>query len=200
MLHAAPADYAGDEIEEEDGDSDGNSEEEEAAETRVTFLVNIWIDHIPDQCTELPRENLRKMGKFDFFNGNILNFDSIGKKENNLKVECGSIIDKLSNKDYSKSQVRWTFRCNRKFEVCLPLCGEALSSLKDAPEDMVRITLSDSRSGELIDMGEASGSDDGEGEESEEEEEEEEEEEYERDDEEEEGEEPAKNPRKKRKA
>lgn len=58
MLHGAPIDIIppADDEEEEDNDSDDDDEVEtveyllgKADERRITFLVNIWIDHIPSQ-------------------------------------------------------------------------------------------------------------------------------------------------------
>lgn len=68
LLHAAPSSLTEEDSESDsdDGSSehsgdDASEEEEEGAVKRVTFLVNIWIDHIPTQCIRFPKKEVKKM-------------------------------------------------------------------------------------------------------------------------------------------
>jgi len=71
LLHAAPGDLL---FEEEDGDDEDDDEDEENSEApdlktllekrmskRITFLVNIWVDHIPSQAKKCPKNVIAKL-------------------------------------------------------------------------------------------------------------------------------------------
>ena len=73
LLHAAPGDYDGNasDNEESEGkgeDSHSDSEDEDDEEegvTRVTFLVNMWFNHMPVQSVRFPANQLVQMSKID---------------------------------------------------------------------------------------------------------------------------------------
>ena len=53
-LHGAPVDMI-------EGDSDADADADAAKSTRVTFLVNIWVNHIPPQSVPYPTKKLSKL-------------------------------------------------------------------------------------------------------------------------------------------
>lgn len=69
LLHAAPSDLT--ELDEDNSDagsegsddSDGSSDAD--AVNRVTFLVNVWINHIPSQSKRFPTKQLSKFQKYN---------------------------------------------------------------------------------------------------------------------------------------
>jgi hypothetical protein len=71
LLHAAPADLLFQEEDEEDDDDDDGDDEKsvESLKTllakrhskRISFLVNIWVDHIPSQAKRCPKNVISKL-------------------------------------------------------------------------------------------------------------------------------------------
>jgi len=69
LLHAAPSDLTEPDEDDNDDQSEGSDESEGSddvdAVNRVTFLVNIWINHIPSQSKRFPAKQLSKFQTFN---------------------------------------------------------------------------------------------------------------------------------------
>ena len=116
-LHGAPADFDGDiEVndEEEEEEEEDDDEEESNVPIRITFLVNIWLDHTPVQSTAFPASLSKQMkvkapSKFQVF-WEPLTATSM--------CEIGQQDDESAAIQWSK----WAFSdCSRKYSVQLPL-------------------------------------------------------------------------------
>jgi hypothetical protein len=75
-----------------DGETDGEDEKNPTSSTttkRVTFLVNVWLNHVPSTATPLPERALRRMAKlgaYVFANG-----DTFAKKKSSDDAAVESV-------------------------------------------------------------------------------------------------------------
>eukprot|EP01041_Mallomonas_annulata_P004667 gene4667-9257_t len=61
LLHAAPSDLIDENIDDNDDEQETSGDNSKAIQKRITFLVNIWLNHIPTQSTPLPDEIVKKL-------------------------------------------------------------------------------------------------------------------------------------------
>ena len=149
MLHGAPSDLKGtDEEEEEDDDED--DEEEEDAPMRTTFLVNIWLNHIPISSIRFPKRLLKSMVSSSDHRSKVISaFLQFPKVEMlkptepmvfnasspaaqlNTAASKRKQISAKNNTDFHKILRHWKF-CDllRKYKMTLPLSDELIEQLQ----------------------------------------------------------------------
>ena len=145
-LHAAPSDLKDqdDDEEDDDEDEDDNDEEDEIKKNplRITFLVNIWLNHIPIQAIALTDNQVAILhhntgdanGKFQISDSN-----------KSFKREKIAI-----NKQNSVRSLQWTFNHNDfKTVVTIPMVSyEKIQSLFDTI-DLIEVDYLDDLKAEV---------------------------------------------------
>jgi hypothetical protein len=61
LLHAAPSGLDEDDEDSGDSDEEGSEEADDTGVQRITFLVNIWVDHTPIDSKRFPKKELKKL-------------------------------------------------------------------------------------------------------------------------------------------
>lgn len=155
-LHGAPADFDGDQ--EGEDESGGGSEEEGegegedvAAPVRITFLVNVWLDNIPEQSTPFPDILAPKM--------------KMGPKmsvESWRELPADKTTTVIVGETQGGSPTKWTFSdCSRRYSVSLPFRNsEPLKAFAfgESEGQLLRVDLRQSP-GQLLDLGHVAGGD-----------------------------------------
>jgi hypothetical protein len=68
LLHAAPSDFGVESEGSDNGSGPGSEESEDDSDEgplRVTFLVNVWVNHIPSQSQRLPNKDQKTLSPID---------------------------------------------------------------------------------------------------------------------------------------
>lgn len=134
LLHAAPSSLTSDDSDSDgtnsnsDGCDDDDEEEEEGVVKRITFLVNIWINHIPTQCIRFPNKEVKKMQPFQ--PDLKLNFSKTPPEYSALTIALSSENCTISRK--------WEFNNSGiNYEVIVPLPDVAHTEKLMADYDML---------------------------------------------------------------
>lgn len=135
LLHAAPSDLTEDDEESSNDGSDNSEESEDESEVinRVTFLVNIWVNHIPSQSKRFPAKQLSKMQK--------LNKD-LQLDFNNVAPPSASVSIPLSVDNCTRAKT-WRFNnSDVNYEVIVPLPDVDTTKTTIAAHDMIEYVYS----------------------------------------------------------
>ena len=136
LLHAAPSDLTEDDDEESsDDDSNKSDESEDESEVinRVTFLVNIWVDHVPSQSKRFPAKQLSKMQKLN---------EDLQMKFDNAAPASASVSIPLSVDNCTRAKT-WKFNnSDIIYEVIVPLPDVDATKATIAAHDMVEYVYS----------------------------------------------------------
>jgi hypothetical protein len=122
MLHAAPADiFQSEETDDEDDDDDEESEESEnetlsqliqnVNEKRVTFLVNVWMNHVPSQSKRCEKKVIKKLSTplLD----KLIEFNDATVEHRTLKIK---------DRDLSKTDLELKFNnTDTNYDLKMPL-------------------------------------------------------------------------------
>ena len=188
LLHAAPADFNGteqDDDEDSGNSSDSDEEDDDTAPIRVTFLVNVWLNHIPLQSCPYPAEDLNQMSDWICCykcgdaaresdkvreDESILTLQKMTKEKKNVtinpvKVDCRAECASLAKKPavLAKQMKEWHF-CDlqRKYVVKLPVLNVILKtldkSISGGKNHLFIAQLPDSAEAFVMDNGEANDS------------------------------------------
>lgn len=140
LLHAAPSDLTEVDDAESDAESEDSEDSEESEESddadavnRVTFLVNIWINHIPSQSKRFPAKQLSKFQKFN--KAIKMRFDHPPPPAASTNVAlCAATCTRTKKWKFTNSDIN--------YEVHVPLPEvEATKALLEA-HDMIDFTYS----------------------------------------------------------
>ena len=179
LLHAAPSSIEGEDEEVEEGadtEDDDDDESDGEGELRVTFLANVWINHIPKHACRFPASLASKLSPP--IAGPLLDLVSPAGTESEVPVQLT-----MQRPSDVLARSTWHFKdASHTFRVTLP---RPLGLDVDASASTIHVLCEGTEtSGTVEDLGECSEEE----EEEEEKEEEEEEGEEEKEEEEEEGE------------
>ncbi len=123
LLHAAPGDYDGHEGQDEESGCDEESEDG-TGQMRITFLVNIWLNHVPEQSEKFPGAQIKHMNTKRRHKGSELL----------LNLEAGAAVEAtelaVSTDETSASRI-WRFHdLSTSYAVRLPLGVDAVRQIE----------------------------------------------------------------------
>jgi hypothetical protein len=140
LLHAAPGDYDGntedgdDDDDDDDVDDDNNEDSEDdesdTGVTRVTFLVNIWLDHVPEQSSSFPKDDIRHMGDISTWKNKDKDLTSISSLlEFKTKPD---VIPEILDMEHMNSTIRtWKFHdLLRSYAIKIPMNTEIIKLIE----------------------------------------------------------------------
>jgi len=140
-LHAAPSDLMDQDEDDEDENDDDKEDENEETQLRITFLVNIWLNHLPIQSTPLTDNQVAIL----HHNAGDVNGFQISDSNKSHKSEKIAI-----NACSSVRSLAWTFNHNDfKTIVTMPMVSyEKIESLFDTV-DLIEVDYLDDLKAEV---------------------------------------------------
>lgn len=141
LLHAAPSEIEPNLL--DDSKEDDEVEELQSMKKRITFLVNIWCNHLPSQSNLLPKSILKHLHPPSNTSSKKNIFCLSSATENPIgMIECNEI-------NYKKN---WSFHHNEKpysLQVIFPKHEELINELDKSTSKCVKITYNE---GKYIDL------------------------------------------------
>jgi hypothetical protein len=141
LLHAAPSDLGVESEDSGDGSDSGSEDDSEDGPLRVTFLVNVWVDHIPSQSKRLPKKDQKTLSPVD---------SSVSLQFSNITATACKEVP-LTRKDCVRFR-SWEFNnTGVNYDVKVPLPSvEVTEQLLSQHDSLVFAYVSDQKSSASI--------------------------------------------------